>query len=1271
MSSVRSSLLAAQAAYKEGDDDKVMSIATSVLSDEPENTRALKLMARIYNRRKMWRNAYPIWLQLSRIEPAEIEHLFQAGRIATRIDRFSDAIRLLELYRDADPHAEKIQRYLELAYRRQQCWGALLNLYVFNWFNRVGIVTKDQLREKVRALLSELTASLQSEQNLALLIDIFKEDATFLVELSQCIVVSQSGRLRENIFGCLIAISKNDNTFLELFRQLIATDTIHDQKKRWRNVLHAGVCKEQAYRSLYQIAWQEEDYKAVIQNLQALKEFLSTSEFRREAEHCRKHAFDDFEKGKYLKLKHYVDFLTTDHLACKKMAQALQTDGKLEQACHYWKQFYYVAPELDRDWSLRNWKKCAREIDHDRALPFWQEIHLACPEDIEVLKRITQHLVQVAEYQQACTYWRKLYKCSAEAEKDWAFRNWHKCLRDAQFDTENQYVTRFVCERTENEDHLLLQARLAQDLGLNSCANRIWLKLSDLRPDDPGPLYRNVSVVRDQLSQPELAKTYETILQRFPQSEKALFWLARYHSRQHNWPQALSLWAQVAHLFPENIEAIIQTGRIYVHQGKDDEAEQAYNHVLQILPSHIEAYAQLTRICEKRKDLDQVADLCRRWQAAVPDDVRPRVKLARMVNRREDADFHSLIDLWQKVLEVDEKHIEAWSNIASNKLKIKVENSESDLNEVREIWQKVSRLDPLSLRAWLMQTRILVRMEKWQDVAEICEHVDRLFADDFNGLLAKAQVLEEGRRLDDAEALLLQAQELTKDGQGDNALKVIKALAGLYFRQNRIGQALPYYRLLREHDPLDLEITGALISIYTALEQTGIEVAHDGWTFEGPSQQIPDILFEEITRRAKMRGMPKPYGKSRPHVVMISRSLGPGGAERQFALTASALAKNSAEIAKVSVVVQTLTNGPWADFFLEDLQNAGIKVMSLEDIEVPTDVMKISEPVQHDLALLSCFPQQSNQWLQKLYVALQELKPDIVHAWQDAIALSGGAVAVLAGVPRIMMSTRSLRPDSTRRLAPYMHMAYRELLSLPWVAMANNSLAGLRDYMKWLDLKLDVNLVTPNALDGAELRRQFQDSKKKSVALRESYGLAPEQPLIGGVMRCSEEKRPLLWVQTMHEVSRHRPDCHFMLVGDGPMLAAARQLGDQLGLGESIHFVGNDKEIVARYAMMDALLLTSRVEGCPNVLLEAQAVGLPVVAPRVGGTAEVVAEGKSGWIVDIETPDLAEDLAERLLYILNNPSWTNAARKYGPEYVEQYFGLDSSMRKTVLAFGFK
>jgi glycosyltransferase involved in cell wall biosynthesis len=126
-----------------------------------------------------------------------------------------------------------------------------------------------------------------------------------------------------------------------------------------------------------------------------------------------------------------------------------------------------------------------------------------------------------------------------------------------------------------------------------------------------------------------------------------------------------------------------------------------------------------------------------------------------------------------------------------------------------------------------------------------------------------------------------------------------------------------------------------------------------------------------------------------------------------------------------------------------------------------------------------------------------------------------------------------------------------------------------------------------------------------------------------------------------------------VLVGDGPLRPELERRAGQLRLlPDAVKFHGADDNLLPFYNNADVLLLTSDYEGTPNVVLEAMACGLPVVATRVGGIAEIVQEGVTGLLAQ---PGSTEELVEALLKIAGNENMRNQFGANARAYTEDHY----------------
>ena len=290
------------------------------------------------------------------------------------------------------------------------------------------------------------------------------------------------------------------------------------------------------------------------------------------------------------------------------------------------------------------------------------------------------------------------------------------------------------------------------------------------------------------------------------------------------------------------------------------------------------------------------------------------------------------------------------------------------------------------------------------------------------------------------------------------------------------------------------------------------------------------------------------------------------------------------------------------------------------------------------------------------------LKPQVVHAWLDWDNVRAGLAAAIAGVPRIVISGRNLAPYHFKLYQPYMDAAYRALARLPQVHFVNNSQAGADNYAEWIGIPRQRIEVIYNGLDSGDRRRLSETERTQG---RAKLGIAPDSFVVGGVFRFDEEKRPLLWLEVASRLAAVSKRVRFILYGQGPLREAMTRRIAALGLGNLVVMPGVTEDPLKAMSLMDVLLLTSRDEGLPNVVIEAQLVGTAVVCTKAGGSAEALNPGKSGWVVDSDNP---AEVANTVANLISNAKALTTAMEQGPAFVRLKFGVDRMIAETLQAY---
>ena len=136
-----------------------------------------------------------------------------------------------------------------------------------------------------------------------------------------------------------------------------------------------------------------------------------------------------------------------------------------------------------------------------------------------------------------------------------------------------------------------------------------------------------------------------------------------------------------------------------------------------------------------------------------------------------------------------------------------------------------------------------------------------------------------------------------------------------------------------------------------------------------------------------------------------------------------------------------------------------------------------------------------------------------------------------------------------------------------------------------------------------------------TVDLRQSLRIPADVPLVGCVARLVPQKAPDHTVAAFAALTRRRPAAHLVLVGSGPLRGDVDDASRRHGVADRVHVLPVLAQAAAALPQFDAVLLTSRFEGCPYVVLEAYRAGVPVVASDVVGTSDVVEHERTGLLV--------------------------------------------------------
>jgi glycosyltransferase involved in cell wall biosynthesis len=279
------------------------------------------------------------------------------------------------------------------------------------------------------------------------------------------------------------------------------------------------------------------------------------------------------------------------------------------------------------------------------------------------------------------------------------------------------------------------------------------------------------------------------------------------------------------------------------------------------------------------------------------------------------------------------------------------------------------------------------------------------------------------------------------------------------------------------------------------------------------------------------------------------------------------------------------------------------------------------------LELLEYLPPSVNYGVKRLVQYIRESGADTISAWQDGACLFTSLAALIAGVPHIQLAIRGLPPSMRRHMyRPEYEVLYRAMSEIPGVSFISNNVTAARAYGEWLDIPMSRFAIVYNGVEPMKASPS-RTCRKQWKEFREATPDATHT--IGSVFRFDTDKQPLMWIRFAARYLKRHPNTRFVLVGDGRLLPNAQELAAELGIADRILFTGRSSRVGYWLTKMDVFVLLSRYEGLPNVLIEAQYMGVRVVTTPAGGAPECLIDGVTGHVLEsADNPDL-ETIVDR------------------------------------------
>jgi glycosyltransferase involved in cell wall biosynthesis len=286
--------------------------------------------------------------------------------------------------------------------------------------------------------------------------------------------------------------------------------------------------------------------------------------------------------------------------------------------------------------------------------------------------------------------------------------------------------------------------------------------------------------------------------------------------------------------------------------------------------------------------------------------------------------------------------------------------------------------------------------------------------------------------------------------------------------------------------------------------------------------------------------------------------------------------------------------------------------------------------------------------IRKIMGLVKELDLEVLHTHSSVDSWAGALAARWARIP-ILVRTRHIS-------VPVKRPGLNRLYYFPDAIITAGEHIR-RDLLRTHKIPADRVVSIPTGVDTS-----LFSPRPANRALKRSLGLAEEARIISLVAVLRTQKRHEIVIAAARRVLEAFPDVRFLFVGEGPGRERIQKAIIAQGLESFFILTGHRGDIPEILALTEVGVISSAAEGVPQFLLQALAMGKPVVATRVGGIPEIVSSGVNGLLIPPEDP---QALAEALLDLLRDPERAGRLGSAGRRLTEKEHTLERMGEKVL------
>lgn len=291
----------------------------------------------------------------------------------------------------------------------------------------------------------------------------------------------------------------------------------------------------------------------------------------------------------------------------------------------------------------------------------------------------------------------------------------------------------------------------------------------------------------------------------------------------------------------------------------------------------------------------------------------------------------------------------------------------------------------------------------------------------------------------------------------------------------------------------------------------------------------------------------------------------------------------------------------------------------------------------------------------KIRAIIDEYKPDIVHTHASKAGALGRLAAINAGVPIVLHTFHGHVFHSY--FNKYKTYVFKQIER--HLAKRSSGIIAISDIQK-KELSEEHKIALPEKTFviplGFDLSKFMNIPQSESNRFRKNYTIPDTQFTVSIIGRLVPVKNHFLFIDAFALAKQQCENITALIIGDGELKAELISHAEYRGLtvggtGSDIIFTSWIKDMAYALAGSDLIVMTSKNEGTPVSLIEAQAAGKPIVTTDVGGIKNIISEGRTGILVSAD----ALSIANGIIFAKNSDQFRETAKKEGPAFVAEKF----------------